>query len=201
MIKLKRKTSLVGAGGMASEIVSLFGNEYCIEYLYDDINTSKVYKNKYIVSDKFKPDNYYNIAVGYPETKVKIVNNIKNDIKWAIPLIHKNAIICHNINIGLGSVIYPFVLLTSNIIIGFCATINSHVKIGHDCKIGSMFHASPGATVSGYVTIGHRVFLGANSCIKEYVKICDDVIIGAGAVVVKDITEPGKYAGVPARKI
>jgi acetyltransferase-like isoleucine patch superfamily enzyme len=47
-------------------------------------------------------------------------------------------------------------------------------------------------------TIGSRVSLGSNATILP-VRICDDVVIGAGAVVTKDITQPGIYAGNPAR--
>jgi UDP-3-O-[3-hydroxymyristoyl] glucosamine N-acyltransferase len=59
----------------------------------------------------------------------------------------------------------------------------------------------PGAKISGNVTIGNSVLIGAGATIKEKVQICDDVVIGAGAVVVKSIVEPGVYAGVPAKKI
>lgn len=193
-MKIKNKRLLIGGGGLANEICSIFHNEDYIEYMYDDTKEGEKTGNN------FEPHQRYNIAVGYPETKVQIINNINHKIKWDFPIIHPTAII-YNTYIGLGSIVYPYVILTTNIKIGPLATINGHVKISHDCVIGEMFHASPGATVSGYVTIGDRVFLGANSVVKEYIKICDDVIIGAGAVVVKDITEPGKYMGVPARKI
>lgn len=46
--------------------------------------------------------------------------------------------------------------------------------------------------------IGNRVSVGTNATILP-VTICDDVVIGAGAVVTKDITEPGIYVGNPAR--
>lgn len=46
--------------------------------------------------------------------------------------------------------------------------------------------------------IGNRVFIGSNATVLP-VTICDDVVIGAGAVVTKDITEPGTYAGNPAK--
>lgn len=190
------KRSLIGAGGMANEILSLFHKEYCIEHMYDNEKTGD------IISNNFNRDNYYNIAVGYPQTKVKILKNImEHEIKLGYPMIHPLTVTGHHVCIGLGSIIFPYVTLTANIKIGCLATINCMVKIGHDCDIGKMFHAAPGATISGYVTIGDRVFLGANSVVKEYVKICDNVIVGAGAVITKDITEPGKYAGVPARKI
>ena len=46
--------------------------------------------------------------------------------------------------------------------------------------------------------IGSRVSIGSNATILP-VSICDDVVIGAGAVVTSDITEPGIYAGNPAK--
>jgi acetyltransferase-like isoleucine patch superfamily enzyme len=48
--------------------------------------------------------------------------------------------------------------------------------------------------------IGNRVSIGSNATLLP-VNICDDVVIGAGAVVTKDITEKGVYVGNPARKI
>ena len=47
-------------------------------------------------------------------------------------------------------------------------------------------------------TIGNRVSVGSNATILP-VKICDDVVIGAGAVVTGDITVSGSYVGNPAR--
>jgi len=48
--------------------------------------------------------------------------------------------------------------------------------------------------------IGDRVSIGSNATIMP-VKICDNVVIGAGSVVVQSITEPGTYAGNPARRL
>jgi acetyltransferase-like isoleucine patch superfamily enzyme len=49
-------------------------------------------------------------------------------------------------------------------------------------------------------SIGNHVSIGSNATILP-VSICDHVVIGAGAVVTKDITEKGVYAGNPARKM
>ena len=46
--------------------------------------------------------------------------------------------------------------------------------------------------------LGNRVSVGTNATILP-VTICDQVVIGAGAVVTKDINVPGIYAGNPAR--
>jgi acetyltransferase-like isoleucine patch superfamily enzyme len=109
----------------------------------------------------------------------------------------------------------PFVEVQRNVTIGNRCRIQSHafvcelVTIGDDCFVshGVMFVNdlfSRGGPARGDRTlwrathIGNRVSIGSNATILP-VRICDDVVIGAGSVVAKDITEPGVYAGVPAR--
>ena len=111
----------------------------------------------------------------------------------------------------------PFVEIQKNVTIGARTRIQSHaficelVSFGEDCFIshGAMFINDPfkiGAPARGdksqwrSTTIGDRVSIGTNSTIMP-VSICDDVVVGAGSVVTKDISEPGKYAGNPARKL
>ena len=73
--------------------------------------------------------------------------------------------------------------------------------VSHDVTVGDFFTSGPKTTLAGSVTVGHRVTLGAASTLLPGVSICDDVVVGAGAVVNKDITEPGTYVGVPAKRI
>jgi acetyltransferase-like isoleucine patch superfamily enzyme len=111
----------------------------------------------------------------------------------------------------------PFVEIQSNVSIGARTRIQSHsficelVSIGEDCFIshGAMFINDPfkiGGPARGdraqwgTTQIGDRVSIGTNATLMP-VTICDDVVIGAGAVVTKDITESGTYVGNPARKI
>lgn len=120
-------------------------------------------------------------------------------------------------SIGEGCFIGPFVEIQKKVSIGARTKIQSHsficelVTIGDDCFIGHgvMFINdlfSDGGPARGDQTkwksthIGNRVSIGSNATILP-VNICDDVVIGAGAVVTKDITQPGKYAGNPARKM
>jgi len=111
----------------------------------------------------------------------------------------------------------PFTEIQKGVVIGDRCRIQSHsficelVTIGNDCFIGHgvMFindTFSDGAPAGGdsskwkSTKIGNHVSIGSNATILP-VSICDDVVIGAGAVVTKDITEPGKYVGNPARKV
>jgi len=119
--------------------------------------------------------------------------------------------------IGNDCFIGPFVEIQKDVIIGNNCKIQSHaficslVKIGDDCFIshGAMFINDlfqSGGPAGGDTTkwksteIGSHVSIGTNSTILP-VRICDNVVIGAGTVVTKDITEPGIYVGNPARKI
>lgn len=134
----------------------------------------------------------------------------------------KNVLIYEPVNlyeceIGDDCFIGPYVELQRGVRVGRKTKIQSHaflcelVRIGDDCFIshGAMFindTFSTGRPAQGNrelwksTRIGNRVMIGTNATILP-VTICDDVVIGAGAVVTKDISEPGIYAGNPARKL
>jgi acetyltransferase-like isoleucine patch superfamily enzyme len=116
--------------------------------------------------------------------------------------------------IGDDSFIGPFVEIQKGAGIGKRCRIQSHsficelVTIGDDCFIshGAMFindlflTGGPAGKPELWqpTKLGNRVSVGTNATILP-VRICDQVVIGAGAVVTKDITVPGIYAGNPAR--
>ena len=106
-----------------------------------------------------------------------------------------------DVEIGVGSFIGAYTVLTANIKIGKHALLSRGNHIGHDCIIGDYFSAMPGAIVSGNVIINDSVYMGTNSSIKEKLNINSLVTIGLNAGVVKDIIHSGTYIGVPAKKI
>jgi sugar O-acyltransferase (sialic acid O-acetyltransferase NeuD family) len=145
------------------------------------------------------------IAVGSPTLKKKIFENIKQYSQFIFP-----TIIYPKVNfdaregkviIGQGSIVCAGSTLTTDIKIGSHVHVNLNCTIGHDCSIGDFCTLSPGVHVSGNVTIGSGVFIGTGAVILERLSICDNAIIGAGAVVTKSIMEPGVYVGVPAQKL
>jgi acetyltransferase-like isoleucine patch superfamily enzyme len=118
--------------------------------------------------------------------------------------------------IGNDCFIGPFVEIQKGVVIGDRCRIQSHsficelVTIGSDCFIGHgvMFtnddfkkgHPAGDSKLWRPTNIGHHVSIGNNATILP-VRICDNAVIGAGAVVTKDIMQPGIYAGNPARML
>jgi acetyltransferase-like isoleucine patch superfamily enzyme len=117
--------------------------------------------------------------------------------------------------IGDDCFVGPFVEIQRGVVIGKRCRIQSHafvcelVEIGNDCFIshGAMFINDVfaiGGPAKGRsdlwrpTKIGNGVSIGTNATVLP-VSICDRVVVGAGAVVTKDITEPGIYVGNPAR--
>ena len=119
--------------------------------------------------------------------------------------------------IGDSVFIGPFVEIQKDVTIGARTRVQSHaficekVSIGADCFIshGAKFindvfarggPARGNKSLWKSTRVGDRVSVGTNATLLP-VDICDDVVIGAGAVVTRSITEPGVYAGNPARLI
>ncbi len=144
-------------------------------------------------------------------------SSIKADVAFGQGVKIVEPVNLYGCSIGDDCFIGPFTEIQKRVQIGNRCKIQSHsficelVSIGDDCFIGHgvMFINdlfSKGGPARGDQSlwkktfIGNQVSIGSNATILP-VRICDGVVIGAGAVVTKDITQPGVYAGNPAKFI
>jgi acetyltransferase-like isoleucine patch superfamily enzyme len=140
---------------------------------------------------------------------------IKDDVVFGENVKIVQPVNLYGCKIGDNTFIGPFTEIQKDVIIGNNCKIQSHtficelVTIGNDCFIGHgvMFINdvfSNGGPARGdkskwkSTVIGNNVSIGSNATILP-VSICDNVVIGAGAVVTKSITHAGIYVGNPAR--
>ena len=150
------------------------------------------------------------------QPNLKIVS-IRDDVVFGDNVTVVQPVNLYGCEIGDKTFIGPFVEIQKDVKIGQLTRVQSHtficelVSIGDDCFIGHgvMFINdlfAKGGPARGDTTlwkstkIGNHVSIGSNATILP-VEICDHVVIGAGAVVTKNITQSGIYAGNPAKKI
>lgn len=173
---------VIGNGGFSRELQAYCWHKNVDTYVYE------YHTNPRIVWDRGAI-----IAIGSEEVRRQIVDELPKQL-WGVLNFASQYGRCE---IGHGSIVCPNTILTTDIIIGKHCLVNISCTIGHDVTIGDFVTINPGVNISGNVRIGGNVNIGTNSVIRNGISICDDVTVGAGAVIVKDITEPGIYVGNP----
>ena len=141
------------------------------------------------------------VAVGNNSTRERIQEGLLAQGTSIVSLVHPSAIIGTDVNVGIGTAIMAGVVINSSTVVGKGCIINSNSGLDHDNNISDYVHISPRTHLAGTVNVGKGSWLGIGSVVSNNINICSGCKIGAGAVVVKDITESGTYVGVPVRKV
>lgn len=140
------------------------------------------------------------VAIGNPQVRERIQNQLEQAGKHLPVLVHPHACIGENVELGPGSVVAAGAVINPWAKIGRGCIINTCASVDHDCNVADFVHVSVGAHVAGTCTIGERTWIGAGATVSNNITICPDCMIGAGAVVIKGIGERGVYIGCPAKK-
>ena len=211
---------LLGAGGWAREVALVIRE--------DPRTSSTLAKETFLLSDdenewdgfrivgsidKFYPGIAYRYtpldrhihqfiaAVGSPETKEKLCNralakewDLFNSVRHPMSFVG-------NADIDRGTVICSMCSITTNVRIGKCVNVNLNCTIGHDVVIEDFVNLSPHCTISGNVTIKRGADLGSAVTVLPGVTIGENTVVGAGAVVTKDLPDNCTAVGIPAKVI
>lgn len=210
VIDRSKKLFIIGAGGLGKEVFCTvmelwkwpaLNNE--LFFLEEDLfyNSRKVLGIEVLpLSETDTSDANVVIAIGDSKARKRIASLLPSDTMYAT-IIHPTVSLTPYTNIGSGGIVLAHCFLSCDVEIGSHAVINPSTTISHDCVIGEFLTCSPGVNISGNCTLGSGVFLGANACIRNAVKICDEVTVGIGSVVIKDLNASDTYIGNPARSI
>lgn len=146
---------------------------------------------------------YFVVAVGASKVREKIVGNLKSanpNIKFGT-IIDPTVEISDLVTIGEGTIICAHSIITVNISIGSHTIINLDCTVGHDAVLQDFVTLYPSVNISGLTDIGHAAELGTGVQIIQGKTVGDYGIVGAGAVIVKDIPERCTAVGSPAKPI
>lgn len=167
-------------------------NVFDLEYLgFEGDDNFKYWSKKYS----------YILGIGDNAIREKTAKILLNKQQEMLTLQHQSAVISKYAKLGQGCFVASHVSVNTLASIADFCILNTGCIIEHECNIQQSAHIAPGAVLAGNVSVGRRTFVGANSVIKQGVKIGDDVIIGAGAVVINDIPDHTTVVGNPAKQI
>lgn len=204
----KKRLIILGASGHGKVILDIaLLNGYEVIGFLDDNNNIKECAG-YPVLGKIKEAPVYasnygkgtEFIIGIGSNQIRRKLSCQYDLPWTT-LIHPKVVIGRQVQIGRGTVVMANAVINPSARIGNHCIINTGCIIEHDNHLGNYVHISPGAILAGTVVIGDESHIGANAAVRNNITIASQTIIGVGAAVVKDISEPGIYVGIPARKI
>lgn len=116
-------------------------------------------------------------------------------------VVHPAAVVAASVTLGEGSFVAARAVIGPDAMVGRSVIVNHGAVIDHDCSIGDFSHVAPNAALGGAATLGLGVLVGTGAVVLPGVSIGDHAIVGAGAVVRRDIGAGERWAGNPAANL
>lgn len=203
-----KKLAIIGASGHGKVVADIAVQNGYEEIVFFDDNTELAVCGSYcVIGTSIEAsacvDQGYDliVAIGNAEKRQRIQERLETEKIKCVTLIHPNAVISEDAEIGKGTVVMAGAVINPGSRIGRGCIINTCASVDHDCWVEDFGHVSVGAHLAGTVHVGRRTWIGVGAVVSNDVDICGDCMIGAGAVVVKSIGESGTYVGVPAEQV
>jgi sugar O-acyltransferase (sialic acid O-acetyltransferase NeuD family) len=211
---LKEKLIIVGDGEFAEFAFEYFTNDSPYEIKAFTVEKKFLKKEKLFnlpivpfeqLEEFYSPTEYkIFIAITYTQlnrVRTRLYHESKKKGFSLVSYIHSNSYIASSAKIGENCFIEENCSIQYNTKIGNNVFIGANSVIGHSSTILDNCFVSFNVGITGMCKIGENSFLGVNSCLQDNLKIAEDTIIGAGAVVLKDTEKEKIYVGNPAKAL
>lgn len=204
-----RKLAVIGAGGhgkVVAELAAALGTYGEIVFLDDraqgSVNGFPVIGTTLLLENSLSPEQYdVAVAVGNNRIRRQIAEKAAT-LGFSLPvLIHPDATVSPSATIGQGSVIMAKAVVQTGSVLKDGVIVNTAATVDHDCLLDAFVHISPGAHLSGNTHIGEESWIGTGACSRQQIRIGSRATIGAGAVVVRDVSDGMTVAGNPAKPL
>src|SRR5665648_3649 len=200
---------IYGSGGLGREVLELSkiinaNNRWDDIVFIDDMEEGKCngaerYSFEGFI-DNFKPaDTEIVIALGEPAIREILYKKIIKKNYSLATLIHPNVVIPDNTKVGKGVVINLGDFISCNVKIEDNVFLQQYVTIGHDSILKKHTVVSAFVAIAGHCCIGESTYIGVHVPVKEAIIIGDNVIVGMGSCVLRDIPNDVVAIGNPAR--
>lgn len=209
MINNDSNIVIFGAGGHAKVVadIILSAKKYNISSFIDDSKKNQSIWNIPIISEsdflKKKIINKGIIAIGDNSVREKVAQKIKNIMPdfIFITAIHPTSYIATDTQIKEGTVVMANSTINPSSIVGAHCIINTNSSVDHDCIIHDYASLAPNSCIGGNCEIGKSTAISIGATLFHRIKIGENVIVGGGSVVTRDIRSKTVVYGVPAKVI
>lgn len=201
---------IIGAKGLAKEVVQILEslNEDESIHLFDDVNLEDkntlfdkypILRSEKQVKLKFEKDKRFLLGLGNPNLRLMLYKRFSNLGGSLKGVISNEAHIGNYVSIDNGATLMPGVKISNDVHIGKALLAYYNVIITHNVQIGDFVELSPGCKLLGHVIVEDNVQIGSGAIILPKLTIGKGAVVGAGAVVTKNVQPNTTVIGSPAR--
>lgn len=208
---MTRKLLILGAGGHGQVLADLFnsvsGDEnriVPIGFLDDDVSIAHEVRCGIPVLgsladiSKIEHDAII-IGIGNNQIRSRLFSKLLLSGERFATAIHRSAVIGCGVEIGNGSVICAGVIVSTGSTIGENVIVNTSSSVDHHSQIGNHTHIAPGVHLGGYVKVEDHTLVGIGATVLPNIRIGANCIVGAGAVINRNVPDNVLAKGIPAR--
>jgi len=142
------------------------------------------------------PDMKIALALDDPKIRARLFAHYEQD--FLVTLTSPHAYASSRSSIGTGSIVQRGATVMAGVHVGQGCKINVNASVHHDAIVGNFSTLAPGSLILGNVVLEDQVYVGAGAIVRQRCRIGRGAVIGAGAVVVRDVPAGATVVGVPA---
>lgn len=188
-----------------AKIVAVFDDTPGLPAPFDDVPLYTGWEGfkKWLQSRAHGSEIGFCVAIGNPHGRVRLSlhERLTGEGLKPVTIAHPTAWIADNAVIGEGSQILAGAIISNEASIGRQCIINTKASVDHEVVLEDGVEIAPGATLCGDIHVGAGAWVCAGATVLPRLKIGQDAIIGAGAVVTKDVPAGATVVGVPAKPV
>jgi sugar O-acyltransferase (sialic acid O-acetyltransferase NeuD family) len=202
---------IAGAGGMGREAVTWLTDLGEVEHLAGFVAAPDTPKGTTLLdlpvwADLATPAEQHGrlrvvMGVGSPGIRRRVAEEADDLGLELMTVVHPLAYVGETSTLGRGAVIGPYAIVPRENTVGIGALVYYHSVVGHDVTVGDFAYVAPHVSLGGHSTIEDEVFLGLGATVLPTLTVGTRAVVGAGALVTRDVAADATVVGSPARPL